>query len=1077
VSAAKSNPNISSATPRAGVKGLAGSRLVTHVLIVEDDEENRNLLRMLLEANAYKVMVAGDGLEALAAARRTPPDVIVSDALMPKMDGFALCHAWMQDARLRVIPFIFYSAAYVSPEDEQFALALGAVKYLIRPLEAEELLRELRAVLKQWVGHPASGPASPLDDTTFHALHESALTRTIGDKIAQLEAANRKLHESEARFRSLTEMSSDFYWESDAEHRVTSRTAGHHAEALSMFWSADDGMGKRPWEVPYVSPDDAGWRAHRAVLDAHGPFRDFEISRLGTDGTERFMSVSGDPVFDASGLFKGYRGVGKDVTEGVRRIEDLQRLRAAMDATNDSIYLTDPITMRFMEVNDAACRRLGYTREQLLKLGPQDVLVADREQLRRRYDEVIAAGDRGTSAEMHYLTSDGRRGWTELHRRALRSGSRWLIVTLGRDITERKRAEEALQEGELQLKSILESTADGMLAVSGKGKVIRANRRFAELWRIPKTVLDTGDDKALLNFAMGQLNEPEKFLKKVRALYASDAEAMDTLAFKDGRTFERFSSPLTLNGAINGRVWSFRDVTERKLAEAKIHRLTQLYAALSQCNEAIVRCTSEDELFQQICNDAVQFGGMKMAWIGLVDEKTRLIRITARFGDRADEYLQGIEISADADSPLSRGVAGTAIRENRPVLSQDFQNEPYTAAWHKRRARFDFRASASLPLHRNGIPVGLLTMYAGEVGAFDEAARKLLGEMATDIDFALDNFAREAARQQGEKNLRAAEEQFRGLVEQSLAGVYILQRYKFVYVNPRLAEILGYACAEDLIGRDALSVVAEKDRDMMLEKMRLRVDDIATTVNFDFTAVRKGGTLIEVGVHGTAATHKGRPAIIGLMQDISDKKRAEEQIQRYILELKTAFMSTVEVATSLSEMRDPYTAGHERHVGDIAMAIGAAIGFDQQRVEGLRVAGFLHDIGKITIPAEILSKPGRLNPIEYQLIKGHPQSGYEVLKDVKFPWPVAEVALQHHERMDGSGYPQGLKGEAILLEARIMAVADVVEAMSAHRPYRPGLGIDKALAEIERGRGSAYDSAVADACLRLFREDGYQLPG
>jgi HD-GYP domain-containing protein (c-di-GMP phosphodiesterase class II) len=230
--------------------------------------------------------------------------------------------------------------------------------------------------------------------------------------------------------------------------------------------------------------------------------------------------------------------------------------------------------------------------------------------------------------------------------------------------------------------------------------------------------------------------------------------------------------------------------------------------------------------------------------------------------------------------------------------------------------------------------------------------------------------------------------------------------------------------------------------------------------------------MIEIGVHSARATHEGRPAVIGLLQDISEKKRAEEQIQRYLKQLETAFMSTVEVATALSEMRDPYTAGHERHVGKIAAAIGAELGFDAQRIEGLRVAGYLHDIGKITIPAEILSKPGKLSAIEYQLIKGHSQSSYDVLKDVEFPWPVAAVALQHHERIDGSGYPQGLKGEAILLEARILAVADVVEAMSAHRPYRPGLGIDKALAEIRRGRGSAYDPVVADACIKLFLEQG-----
>jgi HD-GYP domain-containing protein (c-di-GMP phosphodiesterase class II) len=216
--------------------------------------------------------------------------------------------------------------------------------------------------------------------------------------------------------------------------------------------------------------------------------------------------------------------------------------------------------------------------------------------------------------------------------------------------------------------------------------------------------------------------------------------------------------------------------------------------------------------------------------------------------------------------------------------------------------------------------------------------------------------------------------------------------------------------------------------------------------------------------------------VIGVIQDISEKKRAEVQIQRYVAQIENAFMSTVQVVTTLGEMRDPYTAGHQRRVAEIAVAIGAELGFDARRQEGLRVAGYLHDVGKIRIPSEILSKPGKLNQAEFRLVQGHAEASYDVLKDVEFPWPVAEVALQHHERMDGSGYPLGLKGEAILLEARIMAVADVIEAMSSHRPYRAGLGIEAALSEIERGRGSAYDADIADACLKLFRKRNYAIP-
>lgn len=170
------------------------------------------------------------------------------------------------------------------------------------------------------------------------------------------------------------------------------------------------------------------------------------------------------------------------------------------------------------------------------------------------------------------------------------------------------------------------------------------------------------------------------------------------------------------------------------------------------------------------------------------------------------------------------------------------------------------------------------------------------------------------------------------------------------------------------------------------------------------------------------------------------------------------------------EMRDPYTAGHERRVGELAVAIAEEMKLSESRIKGIRLAATVHDLGKINIPAEILSKPGKLSDIEFMLIQTHPMAGYDILKNVEFPWPIAEIVLQHHEKMDGSGYPQGLKGEETLLESRIMTVADVVEAMTSHRPYRPSLGIEVALNEIERGKGSAYDLTVAEACLNLFRE-------
>jgi len=193
-------------------------------------------------------------------------------------------------------------------------------------------------------------------------------------------------------------------------------------------------------------------------------------------------------------------------------------------------------------------------------------------------------------------------------------------------------------------------------------------------------------------------------------------------------------------------------------------------------------------------------------------------------------------------------------------------------------------------------------------------------------------------------------------------------------------------------------------------------------------------------------------------------------------DLESALLGTLTTLGNTMEKRDPYTSGHERRVGSIARNIAIEMNLDPERIRGLELIGMMHDIGKISVPAEILSNPGLLSEAQYSIIKEHAQSGYDIIKDVKFPWPVAETILQHHERFDGSGYPQGLKGEEINLEARIISVSDVVEAMSSHRPYRPGLGIEAALSEVEKYSGKLYDPDVVAACLRLFREKNYQIP-
>ncbi|MDP2771343.1 MAG: response regulator [Giesbergeria sp.] len=208
--------------------------------------------------------------------------------------------------------------------------------------------------------------------------------------------------------------------------------------------------------------------------------------------------------------------------------------------------------------------------------------------------------------------------------------------------------------------------------------------------------------------------------------------------------------------------------------------------------------------------------------------------------------------------------------------------------------------------------------------------------------------------------------------------------------------------------------------------------------------------------------HRLRDHLEDLVEERTVKLKQSEQ------QLRTSLLDSVTALAAMVEMRDPYTAGHQRRVAQLAAAIAQELLLAPEQVEGVHLAAVVHDVGKIRIPAEILSKPGRLTALEFSLIKEHSQNGYEILKSIDFPWPIAQIVLQHHERLDGSGYPQALKSDQIILEARIVAVADVVEAMSSHRPYRAALGIDVALKEIQRGRGTIYDAAVVDACIGLF---------
>jgi PAS domain S-box-containing protein len=327
---------------------------------------------------------------------------------------------------------------------------------------------------------------------------------------------------------------------------------------------------------------------------------------------------------------------------------------------------------------------------------------------------------------------------------------------------------------------------------------------------------------------------------------------------------------------------TFEDLTERKQAEIKIQRLNQLYAVLSYYNQAIVHCTTEQELFSRICQIAVQFGGFKMAWIGRIDSDTHMITPIASAGADADQYLHDIKISSDADNEYGQGPTGIALRENHPVWCQDFQNSPLTAPWHKLGAAVDWRSSAALPLRKEGIVFGSFILYSTELNAFDQAARSLLVEISADINFALDNFKHEAERKQTEKSLIESEEKFRAMSASAQDAIIMIDNVGKISFWNRAAENIFAYPAHEVLGKNLhLLLAPAKFHDESAKgfaNFQHTNEGAAIGQTLELMALRKNGDEFPVELSLSAVQISGLWQSIGIIRDISKRKQIEAQM-------------------------------------------------------------------------------------------------------------------------------------------------------------------------------------------------------
>jgi PAS domain S-box-containing protein len=696
-------------------------------------------------------------------------------------------------------------------------------------------------------------------------------------------------------------------------------------------------------------------------------------------------------------------------------------------------YFTLSETGLILEVNLTAVTLLGVTRSALAKQPLSNFIIKEDQdvfyRLRKQTLEAASALEKGAVVEamtcnLRMARNGGMFFWGHITMTvASNVGGANVCRVVLLDLTEHKHAEEELAKVAREWQTTFDATNDAIWILDEDQRVLRSNKTAEEFFHQPFGEMVGKHCWEIVHSTKQPI--PECPILRVR-----QSLRRETTELQMGvRWFEVNVDPiLDEAGLYSGAVHIVSDITDRKRAEFELSESEKCYRMLF------------DSIDEGFCIVEVIF-----------DEKEK--PIDYRFLETNPSFVKQTGLI---------GAQGKRMRELAPKHEEHWFEIYGEIAVTGQPVRFMNRAEQ---LHR------WYDVYAFRVGDPENRQVAILFNDITD-------------RKQVVEALKESESKYRLLADNVNDVIFVLDmNLNYTYVSPSIEILRGYE-PEEVLKSPSIETLTPSSWDlavrtlsevMDLEKSEHREINISRTLELEM--IRKDETTVWTEVKFSFIRDKDqRPVgILGLTRDITERKRAEEQLQRTIGSLRKAIGSTIQVMVSAVEIRDPYTAGHQLRVAGLASAIATEIGLPQDRIDGIRMAGPIHDIGKLSVPVEILSKPKKLTEIEFSLIKEHSQKGYEMLKDVDSPWPLAQIVYQHHERMDGSGYPRNLKGDEILMEARIMAIADVVESMASHRPYRPALGLNAALEEIEINKGTLYDADVVDACLRLFREKGFQL--
>ncbi|MBN2100146.1 MAG: PAS domain S-box protein [Dehalococcoidia bacterium] len=731
-----------------------------------------------------------------------------------------------------------------------------------------------------------------------------------------------------------------------------------------------------------------------------------------------------------------------EVIESLAQVRSEKALRETersyqhlFDSTLDGSEVIDAATGRILIANQAAASIFGFASpEQMVGVNPLDYIPGeDRERVARMMAEYMFEKDLHQVMELRALRTDGREIWiSAVGVRTQYEGRLAGLISI-RDVTEQRKAENALGESQRDFQAVFDSVREGIAVFDLTGRLLRVNKRILEVGGY------SGDELLGKSFdQLGMFGADE--ITKMASVFAPVLAGMDSppleleVETKSGEklVLEARVSPLKKGGGseVVGSIAVLRDITERK-------RTVELLQVSEQRNRLLVENASEGILVVQ--QGSVQFVNRKyleiMEHLGyMVEElKGRTLEDFIHFEDRqAFRYVREGRLSSEEPD---------VIRQVRVV------GKTGQIRWielNEVRLTWDDKPA--------------LLVFLNDV----------------------------TERKQAEDALIESEKRYRLLAENVSDVIWVTDvNLQPTYVSPSIERLLGWRADEALLNglEDALS---PSSLDMvrglaarLVEADRDGHESLELQHPVEVELRRRDGSAVSVDTTVTVIRDlDGHPVqFLGVLRDITERKQAESQLQQSFQKMERTLEGTIQAIRAMVDTRDRYTAGHQLRVTELACAIAESMGLSSQQVQAVHVAGLLHDVGKILLPTEILTKPGRLNDIEFAMIRTHPRAGYNILKSIEFPWPVAKMVLQHHERMDGSGYPEQIRGEEILIEARILAVADVVEAMSSHRPYRPALGMDKALEEITKNSGVLYDPRVVDACVRVFREDSFSFKG